>query len=470
MKQLLYTRCLVLLTFCSLSITAFAQQNLVANGDFESRNQAPQALDNIGPTSPTHPSADLQDWYRTPTPTSADPLTNYPDYVATDGAPAVNPATYFQANLNYSFAPHGGKGCVVLYQHDFNGDHRYNSIITRDLGTALTAGHTYQVEYWVRRLASNNYRTQLGLYLTNSAPTFEADYDIFSNTFSYNFSPPAGNKALLSGDIRDTQNWTRVSGTITPTDAGNRWLTIGYASTGQQYDPSITQYNVPGIYYAIDDVSITDMGPACPTNLTLTAYANGQQLGDVSQPNQGSSGEVNIYTPVTFAVAGNNVGTINWSVYTSTGPNSYTSSTYGNTFTITPREPQSTTWPGGATNGAQYYGITCTVTYPGCATSSSLEFGLYSNPTGGPDGGGDGSPNLGYRSAGTTCAYPNPANESITIPVGIERATLVNEKGKTLRTADASGKLDVQSLTEGLYNLQMMQDGKLINQRMQVKH
>ena len=67
-------------------------------------------------------------------------------------------------------------------------------------------------------------------------------------------------------------------------------------------------------------------------------------------------------------------------------------------------------------------------------------------------------------------AYPNPATESISIPADVTGATLVNDKGKTLQRADASGKLDVQAIPDGLYNLQMMQDGKLINQRIQVKH
>lgn len=64
----------------------------------------------------------------------------------------------------------------------------------------------------------------------------------------------------------------------------------------------------------------------------------------------------------------------------------------------------------------------------------------------------------------------HPATENITLSSGVKNATLVNDKGKALRKADASGKLDVQNLPEGLYNLQMMRNDKLINQRIQVKH
>jgi hypothetical protein len=67
-------------------------------------------------------------------------------------------------------------------------------------------------------------------------------------------------------------------------------------------------------------------------------------------------------------------------------------------------------------------------------------------------------------------AYPNPATESLTIPAGAENATLFDKQGSIIKHTDKAGKLDVQSLPEGLYNLQMMQNGKLINQRIQVKH
>ena len=71
---------------------------------------------------------------------------------------------------------------------------------------------------------------------------------------------------------------------------------------------------------------------------------------------------------------------------------------------------------------------------------------------------------------GPTTAYPNPAAESIVIPNWAVGATLVNDKGKAVGRRDNSGKLDVQSLPDGVYNLQMMKNGKRINQRIQVKH
>jgi len=472
MRPFVLTRCLALIAPL-LSAAALAQPNLVANGDFEARYQAPRGTNNVGLVTGSTPTTDLQDWYRTPTATSTTPITNYPDYVATDGVPTANPATYFSANypalnINYSFAPHGGQSCVVLYQHNVSGDHRYNSIITRQLSSALIPGRAYQVEYWVRRLASDRYRTELALYLTNSAPTFDGGYQ-YATPSASTFSPSPGNKVLLSGDIRDTQNWTRVSGTITPTDQGNQWITIGYAATNQQYDSSIPWYNAPGIYYAIDDVSISEV-PCTPIptpDINLAAWG---------QPSSGSAYE--------YDVRVNNVGATSytlfaelsgsngsWMPYTTITYNAYTgpdnpSSNEVQGFTtfhmrlIGPTPPPS---GGGSTGPGHTYRFT--VTAPGPCNTSVAQNIITIPPYAG-----------GYSESSRTTpssqivAYPNPATEIVTISGDVKDAILVNAKGKTLRKADEFGRLDVQSLPDGLYNLQMMQHGKLINQRIQVKH
>jgi hypothetical protein len=79
------------------------------------------------------------------------------------------------------------------------------------------------------------------------------------------------------------------------------------------------------------------------------------------------------------------------------------------------------------------------------------------------------APSPTSRTSATT-AYPNPAAETIVIPEGIAGATLVSDKGKVMGVVDRDGRIDVRSLPDGLYNMQMMQNGKLINQRIQVKH
>jgi hypothetical protein len=72
--------------------------------------------------------------------------------------------------------------------------------------------------------------------------------------------------------------------------------------------------------------------------------------------------------------------------------------------------------------------------------------------------------------ARATTAYPNPASESLTVPKGATDAVLLNGQGKAVAQPDKAGRLDVQRLPAGLYNLQMQQGSKRINQRIEVKH
>lgn len=85
-----------------------------------------------------------------------------------------------------------------------------------------------------------------------------------------------------------------------------------------------------------------------------------------------------------------------------------------------------------------------------------------------PAGGGNGNPTS--RMAATVSAYPNPANDRLTIPQGTSKAVLLNGYGKAVQYPDATGQFDVRSLPAGLYNLQMQQNGKLINQHIEVQH
>jgi hypothetical protein len=67
-------------------------------------------------------------------------------------------------------------------------------------------------------------------------------------------------------------------------------------------------------------------------------------------------------------------------------------------------------------------------------------------------------------------AYPNPASEVLSLPTGATDAVLLNSQGKAVQQSNGSKRLDVSSLPAGLYNLQIKQDGKLINQHIEVKH
>jgi hypothetical protein len=83
-------------------------------------------------------------------------------------------------------------------------------------------------------------------------------------------------------------------------------------------------------------------------------------------------------------------------------------------------------------------------------------------------GGGGGNPTS--RMAPPVSAYPNPANDRLTLPQGTGKAVLLNTYGKVVQYPDATGQFDVRSLPAGLYNLQIQQDGKLSNQHIEVQH
>lgn len=114
-------------------------------------------------------------------------------------------------------------------------------------------------------------------------------------------------------------------------------------------------------------------------------------------------------------------------------------------------------------SGAQGRTFSYTITVTGCNStevwSDYVTIGQCDYPT----------PYPNYVVAPTT-AYPNPVAEALTLPEGVTEATLVNSQGRAVQSADRSGHLNTQELPDGLYNLQMHWDGKLINQRIQVKH
>lgn len=70
-------------------------------------------------------------------------------------------------------------------------------------------------------------------------------------------------------------------------------------------------------------------------------------------------------------------------------------------------------------------------------------------------------------------AYPNPANNQLTLPAGIRKAQLYDAKGVVRREYQASATkvLDVRELPEGLYHLRLeLQDGAVRRQRIEVQH
>jgi hypothetical protein len=56
------------------------------------------------------------------------------------------------------------------------------------------------------------------------------------------------------------------------------------------------------------------------------------------------------------------------------------------------------------------------------------------------------------------------------LPKDAQSFTLLNGQGKEVQVKNQSGKLDVESLPEGLYNLRMRLNAKLVNEQIQIKH
>lgn len=148
-------------------------------------------------------------------------------------------------------------------------------------------------------------------------------------------------------------------------------------------------------------------------------------------------------------------------VVTSFGSNalpSYLGHSYTNSSgtVVTPQNSYLFRIKGGSGVTDAYFTVTAT-NASGSSTCSSTTGELYAS-----------YPNCTFLAASTV--YPNPANESVTIPEGATDAVLLNSQGKAVAWADKAGKLDTQRLPAGLYNLQLQHNGKRVNQRIEVKH
>ena len=392
----------------------------VVNGDFETRTQDPQGPNNIYGVGSRYD--DLPNWEVI---VGSNSIEGTGDYLASPAAdPSMNP---YITPYGGAFAPHNGSmGCIAL---------RRNRSFGRDQGVYEAAlvipGHTYQVDFYVLRRPLGNYAEKIRLIVTNQPPSrtsVSSGYTIYPTPYA----------TITSPAISDYNNWTHVTGSFVAQGAtnGSAYTFIGltYDQALAPYDPQVYSLsNVYGSeYYAIDDVSLTDLTACAATLSTIPGpiggyynYAVGRL--DAEIPEVPGALRYNWYRDGVLSLGRGNFNS----------------------------------WLG-VRNECGSPTITVEAVLP-CGTTVRTSR-IFQGPTTGCQGGV-----LDGRVANTT-AYPNPATESITIPEGAESATLVNDKGKVLQKADATGKVDIQALPNGLYNLQIMRDGKLINQRIQVKH
>lgn len=405
--------------------------NLLINGDFEDRNHAPRGQSNIGPVDRTHPYDDLKNWYHPGAAPyyGAGSSDDSPDYLASDATdPYVNTSTILSGYGYGGFPSHSGISCVGLLRHNQDRDIRYDEFVTQQLGQALLPGHLYHAEFWVLRLPGGPFHNKLSLNITDADPIFDA------NSNQNKLIPSSGNKVIVSDDIQQRLVWTKASGDIVipGSETNNRWVTIGFTREGPGLDATLPDdYPLTGIYYAIDDVSLVDMGCA-------TVATPGPIRGQYNTP----------------------PGRIRATISAVPGATSYDWYVNG---TLQDTHAVSILFDLSNISDCNTPEIVDVQAISGTCKSQMVQRYFYPICP-------EGKSSSVSMAEKTPVAYPNPATELIRIPDDVKDAVLLNSAGKPVRSVDKSGMLDVQSVPAGLYNLQMMQDGKLINQRIQVKH
>jgi hypothetical protein len=424
------TRCLLaaLLLCLGLRLPASAQPgNLVINGDFETRNQEPQGRDNI-----TLTYNDLPNWER---------VRGTPDYLTST---TPNYAVNTQYNRDPAvfgpyapFLPHGGTGCLYLAS-DVPGTSTHESV-TQHL-SGLVVNHIYQVSFYVLRRPSTPYKAKTVLTVHSAKPVPD-----FGQPTGYSPAPTA---IILSPYVTNTNNWLLVTGTFVA-QSTDPWIMLGFEYAASVYDGSLYYddgYNGgPPIYggpnnlgHAIDDVSIVDAGCPVPSTFSVNYVSGpGPCIGNRCYYT------FTINNPVGWRYRWSQIGLYN-----------------DQSIVI----GQSSTSP--------------MVPTPTNGVAPAL-YCVFRDPFGNCDdvavyvplpGGGGLARQQGAQADEKNAAYPNPANESLTIPTGTQNAVLLNGQGRAVRQPDATGKFDVRELPSGLYNLQTRQNGKVLNQRIEVKH
>lgn len=421
----------------------------VTNGDFETRNAVPQTDNNVGPANTVVTSTtsytfrdDLPNWDAVPYYID----NNYdqrPGYLTTDGVGSGNVAFYGGTTHNSSI------GCVSVYQESGDGNHNLDNFIYEQLATPLLAGHRYLIQFWANRIDYSAYHAKVAAYVTSVKPVFKA------NSPSQDLILSAGSKVVNSPETYAPAGWFLVSGYVDiPANETGQYLTIGPSTFNQVLEPAPWQRENQVPNHLIDDVSITEIampGP-CPApprpEITL--------LG----PNPCYARQVS------FEIA-NRDPAYSYTITASGGnalPGTIPATTGATPGTIAPypfRIKTGTPARDFATFTVKATRI-CDNTYSTSSASSSASSSAYFSYCTSDDG---------FKSASTSStAYPNPATESLTLPTGATEAVLFNSQGRAVAWSDKAGRLDTHRLPAGIYNLQMQQNGKRTNQRIEVKH
>ncbi|MCC3156429.1 T9SS type A sorting domain-containing protein [Hymenobacter sp. 15J16-1T3B] len=477
--------------------------NVITNGDFENQYLGVFPSGPLNIATPIDDTKDeLPSWF-TPNYTS-------PDYFAsnaTDGGqrPATSSRGPFLPITENGVNPTNNDGAVGIVYSTFLGaaPNYYPEYVAQQLSTPLEAGKAYYAEFWTRPASGFALSTSVGMYVAeNSGHT-----TTFTGSATNYIDPPTrltwSGRQITSPIITDRTIWTRVSGVI-QAGSNDNFVCIGY--NNPPAPPSPTQ-NIAAYYY-IDDVALYRIPTAGP------AVGCGQQVGEGCEfphpqfpespykwtldndPAQTVLATTLLWTPPTSITDKKYRLTVklpNNSIYTSTvdvaccpavQPNvidlddpgedcnsvayfqvtnydpalTYTVTNIFNARPYIPVNDQGVFMIKG--NGGTTAGTFTLTAYSSCQNSSattdpiSVEYHCYGYGT--------------VRSSAT--AYPNPVNETLQLPAGATEAVLLSSQGLEVQRASSAAQLDVKQLPNGLYNLRMRQNGKLVNQRIEIKH
>ena len=440
------TYLLAVILLLGISAKSAAQSNLIINGDFETQypGKAPSQRYNILRSGSYFPVDELPSWHSLG-------LQSQADYLATNAiASESNP----QAGA-YGFNTHSGRGCVGIEREPHSYSH--DQFIAQQIN--VVSGHTYRASFYARWRTPTNDAQKLGIFITNSEPSY--DYTILPTPYA----------SIVSAQISNSSEWTQVVGTFVA-QASTSYIVVGY-NHSQDVTPNSHIASID--YYAIDDVSLVEISPCdfIPNHYRPINFCSNQtdRPFGIRIPPPGFTffWEFFRLNPTTGAFAPYRPRGLARSTSTSANPvllvqGSQFPAGYRYTYRVRGQNDATgcyTEWSDSSeANGAPF------------TPEEDCPYGPGDNDPGVISG--DPNPTSLHTNSATeqsfTTAYPNPASEMVTVPTGISDATLLDSKGNGVQRLNDAGNLDVRNLPNGLYNLQMRHNGKLINQRVQIVH
>lgn len=179
-------------------------------------------------------------------------------------------------NFQGAQAAHSGNNYLGIYCY-YNQTTNYREYVQTQLTSPLVAGVSYQISFWVSLGNYSSYAIgSIGASLSQTQPIQTATNNVFTQF------PP---QVTCTAVVTNTQGWTLVTGSFTPSSSGYQWLTLGCFETDATLFATNNIVNVPssgnpapyypgyGSYYFIDDVTVRpDSGIAVSFNPNPPCY------------------------------------------------------------------------------------------------------------------------------------------------------------------------------------------------------